>query len=65
MAHVFVLVEARDTWMDIFIGDLLKRRYPYTMQNGQVAFMQPNPREVKLFDISVSPSALDATSLTV
>lgn len=53
MAHVFVLAEGRELWMDLFLSDLLKRRYPYKMNNGMLGYIQPNPREVKLFDISV------------
>jgi len=58
MAHVFVLVEARKLWMDIFLGDLTKRRYPYPMMNGKMGLMQPNIREVKLLDISVPEASM-------
>lgn len=53
MAHVFVLLEAREVWMQTFLNDLLERRYPYQMTNGNVGLIQPNPREIKLFDISL------------
>jgi len=53
MAHVFVLVEARELWMDCFLNDLLKRRYSYPTIRGGEGWVQPNPREIKLFDISV------------
>jgi len=58
MAHVLVLVEGRETWMNVFLNDLLKRRYPYTMMNGQMGMIQPNPREVKLFDISIPEESI-------
>jgi len=53
MAHVFVLAEARECWMNAFIIDLTERRYQFRMANGKLGFIQPNIREVKLFDISV------------
>lgn len=53
MAHVFVGVEARKIWMDRFRTDLERRRYPYESIKGGTSFVQPNVREVKLFDITL------------
>ena len=53
MAHVFVLVEAREHYMDLFIQDMTERRYPSKRLDGQWSGVQPNLREIKLFDISV------------
>ena len=53
MAHVFGFAEARKTWLDVFLDDLSERRYPYTMNTGQVGWIQPNVREIKLLDVSV------------
>ena len=53
MAHVFILAEWRKLWGDLFLNDLLKRRYPYHDMDGKIRMIQPNPREVKLFDITL------------
>lgn len=53
MAHVFVGVEWRKVWGDLFLADLLKRRYPYKDMDGLTRMVQPNPREIKFYNISL------------
>lgn len=53
MAHVFVFVEGRKVWMDLFLSDLSKRLYHYKLNNGMLGYIMPNAREIKLLDISV------------
>jgi len=58
MAHLFFFAEARKTWMNIFTGDLTKRRYPYKTVGGYQAYIQPNVREIKFFDVSIPEQCL-------
>ena len=58
MAHVFVAIEARELWMDTFLNDLLKRRYPHKLLNGRIGWTQPNPREIRMFDITVPEACI-------
>ena len=60
MAHVFLLVEGRELWMDIFLNDLLKKRYFYKRGDGQSGYIQPNPREIKIFDVSLNEQCIPA-----
>ncbi len=53
MAHAIIGLEGRELWLDIFLADLLKRRYPYHDMDGLTRMIQPNPREIKFFDISL------------
>ena len=39
--------------MDVFLKDLNERTYHYRMNNGMEGWIHANPREVKLFDISI------------
>ena len=58
MVHVFVFVEGRKTWFDLFLSDLNKRRYEYRTINGGTSFIQPNSREIHLMDISIPKDAV-------
>jgi len=60
MGHVFVLVEARQRHMDNFLNDLGERRYIYKTINGSLMWCQPNPRELKLFDMTVPEQCVPA-----
>ena len=60
MAHVFILAEGREAWMKLFLKDLGERRYEYKMNNGNSGYVQPNAREIKLFDISIPESSISS-----
>jgi len=58
MVHLFVFAEGREPYMSNFIGDLKKRSYSYNRTDGGMGWLQCNPREIKLLDISVPKEAL-------
>jgi hypothetical protein len=58
MAHVFVVIEGRELWVNLFLEDLLKRRYSYPMMNGMTGYIEPNPREIRLFDITIPEASV-------
>jgi len=58
MAHVFVFVEGRQVWFDLFLNDLNKRRYEYSRVDGGTGFIQPNAREIHLMDITLPKGSI-------
>ena len=53
IVHCFVLMESQRKYLDDYTTWLLDRKYPTTFPNQSGLIMQPNVREVRLYDISI------------
>ncbi|HUU77487.1 MAG TPA: hypothetical protein VMX55_04025 [candidate division Zixibacteria bacterium] len=58
MAHVFVMMEGQRKYLTEFENYLMSKEYMSQLPNQPGMKLQPNVREVKLYDISVFESNL-------